>query len=170
MDNDTNTEKVEGFTKIPNYIIESLIKTKLTGSELMVFLVICRQTFGWHKRVVPISGTKIAKFTYFPTSYIFRLLNKLEGKNLIVISRGGRGCTNLISIELDPSSWIVNLRKDNNYILQDTTSSISQVNSSHIFQDTDKRNTSKETPQRNKHIAILEQKMVDLGLKKSYEH
>ena len=63
--------------------MEAIIKTKLTGREYQVFLLIIRLTYGYHKKEADISLSTIERFTGIKRSNSPKVLKALEQKHMI---------------------------------------------------------------------------------------
>jgi len=126
--------KMEMYTPIPNLLLEGIIKTKLSGTEISVILAVVRKTYGWHKTSDYISASQISSMTGLPKPYVFRLIKRLVSKKILTKVGGNRKVPNKLSIEI-LEEWEINTRD----ILQDTTSlnaSDSADNSTSNLEDT----------------------------------
>ena len=90
----------EGFTKIPNKILEVLPQLKLTVYELKVILVIIRKTNGWNKEADWISLSQFYEATGILKPNISRSLKNLEQRNIII--RNNRQ----IGLQINVDKWI----------------------------------------------------------------
>jgi phage replication O-like protein O len=50
-----------GFTRIANELLEALYRTRLTGGEWDIVMCILRASFGWSKKVAPVSVGEVAR-------------------------------------------------------------------------------------------------------------
>jgi phage replication O-like protein O len=76
------------FSQIPNFFLDELLPS-LSGTETKVFLIIARQTFGWHKETDKISLSQfILKTGSSKNSIKQSLKNLLERKLIIVKTKG----------------------------------------------------------------------------------
>ena len=97
----------EGFTSIPNYILEAYLRAKLSPYQGRAFWAIARMTFGWQKP----DGDTIAlrqfnKLTGIERRNIDRTARKLEQRHIISIHRNGRNAASY-RINRDVSEWLL---------------------------------------------------------------
>ena len=71
------------FTKVPNEILEALIKTRLPGQARQVLDLIIRKTFGFNKIEDRISLSQFAKGTGIGKTHVARAINRLISMNVI---------------------------------------------------------------------------------------
>lgn len=64
-------------TQVPNLIFDEFM-SKMAGSELKVFLAICRKTIGWHKDTDSISYSQIQKLTGLGRAAVASAIKTLE--------------------------------------------------------------------------------------------
>jgi phage replication O-like protein O len=89
------------WTQIPNEFVDEYMKV-LTGSEIQVFLLICRKTIGWHKETDAISQSQMREITGMTAPSIITAIRRLEEKQLILVDRGtGRGHISCYTIALE---------------------------------------------------------------------
>src|SRR5699024_7589922 len=74
--------KKPNHTQIPNIFIDEWIP-KLKGSEIQIFLIICRQTIGWHKDTDRISTSQLKEKTGLSNRCIIDTIRSLEKHGLI---------------------------------------------------------------------------------------
>lgn len=79
-----NHSREEGFTKIPNKILEALSYTKLTVYEYRVLLFIMRKTYGWKKETDWIALSHFNEGTGILKPNVSRTLKKLERRFIII--------------------------------------------------------------------------------------
>lgn len=82
-------------TEVPNDLMEKYLI--LPGASIKVFLVICRQTRGWHKDCDPISLSQIKNKTDLSEEGIIQAVLCLERNDLITVTRR-KGKTNVYEI------------------------------------------------------------------------
>ena len=73
----------EGFTPIPNPVLEALARTRFSGYERNVLDFLFRKTYGWGKPTDAISLSQFVDATGISKPHIVRTLNRLTGKNII---------------------------------------------------------------------------------------
>ena len=49
------------FTKIPRALMDALIQTRLSGTQMRVILWVIHHTFGWHRQWAPFTWYRIAQ-------------------------------------------------------------------------------------------------------------
>ena len=70
------------YTQVPNHFIDEVLAT-ISASSAVVYLVICRQTRGWHKQSDAISISQFMKMTGLTKPTILRALMELEKRGII---------------------------------------------------------------------------------------
>lgn len=79
---------LEGYTQLPNDILEILARTELSPYQHRVLMVIIRMTFGWHKDADRIANRQFRNATGIKDrANICRSVKKLEQRHIIVVSR-----------------------------------------------------------------------------------
>ncbi len=74
--------QIANHTQIPNSVIDNMMF--LSGSELKVFVAICRKTIGWHKKTDRISHSQIRKMTGLSINSLRKGIDGLKDKKIIV--------------------------------------------------------------------------------------
>lgn len=95
-----------GYTKIPNHLMDSFLKASLSSSENYVFLAIMRKIYGWHKEKDTISFQQLADLTGISRRMVIHCIQTLEAKNMIVKTSMGEKKASTISIQEDTALWI----------------------------------------------------------------
>jgi phage replication O-like protein O len=100
-----NPQLSDGFTMIPNELIEAIARTRFSGYESRVFWFIVRKTLGWRengkqKKNDWISLSQFSLGTDLHKSHICRTINRLVDRNIITKTRNKR-----VSIQKDYASW-----------------------------------------------------------------
>lgn len=86
------------YTQIPNEFLDNIMPT-LSGAENVVFLVIMRKTFGWHKKKDKISYSQIREGSGISSNTTIQTaLKKLQEKGLIFIIKEKKGITYEVNI------------------------------------------------------------------------
>lgn len=86
------------YTQIPNEFLDNIMPT-LSGAENVVFLVIMRKTFGWHKKKDKISYSQIREGSGISSNTTIQTaLKKLQEKGLIFIVKEKKGITYEVNI------------------------------------------------------------------------
>ncbi|MFC2018857.1 replication protein [Chloroflexota bacterium] len=89
-----------GFTKIPNEILEPLARTKLSPYESRVLLLVLRKTYGWHKELDWISLSQISMGTGIAKPNVCRTIKRLKERNIIT-----RPDSKHIGFQKDCTKW-----------------------------------------------------------------
>lgn len=76
-------KKDKCFTKVPNKLLETITKTKLSNTESAVLLVIIRQTFGWQKESDRIAMSQFAKKIKSYKANVNRAVKNLRKRKII---------------------------------------------------------------------------------------
>jgi phage replication O-like protein O len=50
----------ERFVRVPTQLLETLLRSRLNGTELRIVLWVARQTYGWNRQTTPFSWYRIA--------------------------------------------------------------------------------------------------------------
>lgn len=97
-----NVQWENGFTKIANEILESLVKVRLPPSEKDLILFIIRKTYGFNKKEDRISLTQFEAGTDLSRPTVVKALKNLISRKMIV--KAGL----LIKFNKDYEKWVVN--------------------------------------------------------------
>jgi hypothetical protein len=122
----SNIQRENGHIDIANKLIESLMKTHLSGREWQIIMVIIRQTWGYcelkdghkykdkngfwvKKKIDRISHSQFEKFTGINRRKIWDILNGLVDKNMIIKTVTKKGDITVCNygIQKDSSKWIL---------------------------------------------------------------
>ena len=94
------------YTQIYNDILDALIKTKVSGQEFRIILLIIRKTYGFHKNEDYIANSQMRGFTCINSkSRISVLINNLVDKNIVNRLKNVRGKTRKYSINEKYWEW-----------------------------------------------------------------
>lgn len=95
----------DGFTKVPNEILEALCGTRLSSKQIRVFLYIVRWTIGYkdmHRRLISVS--RMASEMSDDRRHLQSTINDLECMGMIRVMKRGQGA--LAEFEILPvSCW-----------------------------------------------------------------
>jgi phage replication O-like protein O len=86
------------YTQVPNVILDAI--AELEGSELAVVMVICRETFGWHRTTAELSLTDFEKATGLSRRGVRNAIDKLTSRQWISRTKNGQGARYEMMIEL----------------------------------------------------------------------
>ena len=87
------------YTQVPNSILDEKLKD-LKSSELKIFMLICRKTFGYQKCIDSISLSQMTKHTGLTKSTVIEAVRGLEKKDIIQKHTDKR--THQYSIKIEP--------------------------------------------------------------------
>lgn len=95
---------MDGYTKVPNEILEALARADFSGSDRRIIEVILRRVQGWNKKSDWISCKQFAIATGLIRSNVHRSLKLLELNQVVVIHRDDKRRPKY-SINKDISKW-----------------------------------------------------------------
>jgi phage replication O-like protein O len=84
-----NPQKEDGHTDIAHEIVEAIARTNFTAYETRLLMALFRKTYGWHKKEDAISLSQFSEITKISSQHCSRTLQRLELRNVIIISRNG---------------------------------------------------------------------------------
>lgn len=93
------------FTRIANKILDDLIIASVSSSELRIILAVIRKTYGFQKSEDSISLTQLMGMTLISKRNVIYLLQNLEAKKLLIISREKE--INKIRFNKYSDTWVV---------------------------------------------------------------
>ena len=103
-----NTDKQEGFVKVPNEIYDAILAQKLSISQETAVLYIIRKTYGFRKREDAISIRKMASDTGYARETMARAVHDREKMGIVKLGEVVPGKPTHMTI-LDPKNWNRNL-------------------------------------------------------------
>lgn len=99
----------DGYTRIPNLLLEALAYAPLTASELRCLTFLIRRTYGWSRRTVKLMDTitksDFALGTGLDDSTIKYALRKLRRENVVLQEQVAIGGALLWGINPDVGGW-----------------------------------------------------------------
>ncbi|AOE41250.1 hypothetical protein BEE12_16155 [Pantoea agglomerans] len=95
----TVEKKKEGFTMIPNDVLDAVICSDFTARQLKVFQAIVRKTLGYGKDFDRITNTQIAEMTGIHHTHVCTAKNEMVEMNVLLFQG------NKIGINTDVNSW-----------------------------------------------------------------
>jgi len=98
-----NPQIKDGFTKIANELLEARARIRIPGEAGQVLDVICRQTYGYHKKEDAISLSQFCLKTDLPKVAVCKAIRKLIDMNLI--TKKGNDAIKTYSINKDFTTW-----------------------------------------------------------------
>ena len=88
-----NPQKENGFTPISNELLEAIYSSPFNATQLKIVMVVCRYTYGFSRKEHYLSESFIAKAIGTTRQHTLRELNKLIGKNVIIVIKSYTGTT-----------------------------------------------------------------------------
>ena len=93
----------DGFTPLPNEILEALCRINLSAYETRTLFAVWRKIYGWQKTEDLISVTQFQKMTSLKRQHQSRALKELEARK--IITRIGDGFVNMYRFNKDFTTW-----------------------------------------------------------------
>jgi len=106
-----NTDKKEGFTKIPNDILDAIIRQKLSATQERALLYIIRKTYGYNKDDDRISIKRMAEETGYSRRAMIGAVHDLYKMGIVQMGSIRSGTPTYMSVR-SPSFWDCNLDCD----------------------------------------------------------
>ncbi len=100
-----NPQKENGFTPIANEIMEALYKTKLSGHELRLIMLVLRKTYGFHKKEDSISLSKMEQETGIHHIRCSQVITCLQLANILTVSENINGIGKKYRFNKDFDKW-----------------------------------------------------------------
>ena len=79
------------FTRVPNVLLEGVLKADLTKTQLKIVMAVCRQTYGWDKDYESITVTKLSEMTNCSERQVKRDVKYLVEEDFLLEVGKGRG-------------------------------------------------------------------------------
>jgi phage replication O-like protein O len=95
----------EGYTMIPNDILEAMAKAKLNGSQYALVMAICRYTLGFNRCEWKLSQSYLAEATGMNERQVRRELKELLQRNIVTAIKK-EGITSTLKINKEVDTWI----------------------------------------------------------------
>lgn len=96
------------YSRIPNVVLDALCRVSLTQYETRILLYVCRKTFGWNARYVRFRPLAAAEFTDVSRPHVYRTVNSLLAKSILLEGRDERGKKGL-TVNLNTDAWLTAL-------------------------------------------------------------
>lgn len=101
-----NPQLENGYTRIANELLEEIGKRKFTATQYKILLCIIRNTYGFGRKVHPLSATYMAKWANISVPGVKRDVQKLFRDNIIYCDNpNSRGVTLRLGINKNYDSW-----------------------------------------------------------------
>lgn len=94
-----------GFTRIANELLEAMALTDLTGHQFRVLLTVIRLTYGYHKKLAPISNKNFRSMTGLTKSRVSQVVNQLVNSNIIIVENDSPGKVREYSLNKNYKDW-----------------------------------------------------------------
>lgn len=101
----------DGFTRIPNSILDALPWAGLTATQHVICAILLRKTYGWNRSERAISVGDMAQITGISRRYISKELGELA-RRFIIVRHPQPGKTTSYQIQTDVSRWISTRKHD----------------------------------------------------------
>ena len=116
QDRDHFSKQREGYTKIPNNILEALTGIRISGEEGQCLWLILRKTYGWHKQEDWISNSQFVKVTGINKQNVNRAIQKLAKKNMVI--KKDYNNRPVYSLQQDVQKWEASSKKITKSVIQ----------------------------------------------------
>lgn len=104
MQENSNPQLEDGYTRIANELLEAMSLYPFTGGEARTLLVILRSTYGYRgRKTVDISLTELSKRTNLSRRHVVNVLNNLKKSSVITVN--GCGGKNALGINKSYTTW-----------------------------------------------------------------
>jgi len=77
-------KKRDSFTRLFNPILEALCKSNLSSREFKIVFFVIRCTYGWNKKMFPMSKSFIAEGTNIDKRDVGKIIKGLVSKNVLI--------------------------------------------------------------------------------------
>lgn len=96
-----------GYTKVDNAFIEKIVASDLTSLQIRIVLVALRKTFGFQKKIAPLSSGYLAKATNSNRRSVLKATKSLRIKSVLVRDPRSSIDANIACYELNTklSTW-----------------------------------------------------------------
>lgn len=99
-------QKENGYTPISNELLDVIMKTKFSATQLKIIFVCCRRTYGFSKKDAELSETFLAAATGISKRYISEELLNLIGRNIITVVKQHSATTSrILAFNKDYEQW-----------------------------------------------------------------
>lgn len=108
-----NPQIENGFIRLANELLEALCRTRIPGEARQCLDAIFRLSYGFNKKMVNISLSRISNITGLPRPSVSRGLSKLLDMNIII--KDSNTHINSFGINKDYETWKVSTKKLTNH-------------------------------------------------------
>lgn len=128
---DSSPRLKDGFTAVPNELLEALTVGELSKREVKIVLAVIRMTLGFHKKVDAISHWQISKMTGIPRQHVSKAVAGLINKGVLFIGDGFRKShgreVHEIGVNNRPLEWARPIQKQEPLLKQDRSQNGTQT-------------------------------------------
>ena len=103
MSENADPQLENGYTRIPNELLEVIIKCHFSGTEQDIIWLIARNTYGWNRKEAIISYGMMAKRIDGDIRYVKRMVNRLIKNGVIFKAKIDN--QNLFGLNKNYKSW-----------------------------------------------------------------
>jgi phage replication O-like protein O len=100
------------YTKISNELLDALIRYRIPGEQMQVFLFIMRKTYGYNKKQDAIALSQFVDATGIKKANVSRAIKGLLSKKIIIIEKDNE-VAHVYGIIKDYEKWKPFIKKDN---------------------------------------------------------
>jgi phage replication O-like protein O len=100
-----NPQRENGYIEINNENADRFAKLHLSGNEWQVLWVVLRKTWGWNKKIDPISLSQFQELTGLSRPSVNEAVSKLVGKKVLFVDK--QNYINKYSFNKLYNQWIV---------------------------------------------------------------
>lgn len=93
-----------GYTKIPNDVLDAILTHGFNYTQLMIILYVLRKTAGWNKKKDSVSVSMVARKIGRRREYVSTLVRELEEAGVLKVSRPRNGVPPVVSVT-SPKGW-----------------------------------------------------------------
>lgn len=104
---DDRTPQLEGgYVRVANALFDAWLQasSRLSKRESVVFMAVVRETYGWQRKIAPMTAATAARLTGFDASDCRKAISSLADQGLIVVENRGRK-NQQIGPQKDHSRW-----------------------------------------------------------------
>lgn len=95
-----------GFTKIPNFLLETILNYGCTGKQKELLFAVIRLTYGYHRDSAEIALSLLERMVNQDKATISKNINSLISKNVLIVEASASfNSPRIISINLNINAW-----------------------------------------------------------------
>lgn len=101
-------QKENGWTQIAHEILEALARSRLSGRELRIILLILRESFGYQRKEAVLSLRDIQLRTGIAKAHVSQALSSMRVTNVVRVTRvteNGNRSKSILSFQKDYHQW-----------------------------------------------------------------